>query len=192
MAVRTVILILMAVFLCPVNPFTRISYAQEKDTILSDSGIVYPGGYDLNTVGNVQGRIKGVVIPDSGPVRMTLVADKETYTVLASPGWFWKEMDVSIPEGTEAIVRGSKSVGIDERLYIIAEKIRIISTNKTLSFRSESGKALWSGSSQTGQSGTQKGKSNSSGGYGSSSGSNGSSSGNRSGQGSSGKGRGGR
>ncbi len=150
-AVRIMLLILMAVCICPVNPLMRISYAQDRDMILPGSGIIYPGGYDPNTVGDVQGRINSVVIPESGPVRITLIADKETYTVLASPGWFWRDMNITNPEGMEVNVRGSKTVGIDGNLYIIAQEIKMIRSKKSLIFRSESGKALWRGMSQTGR-----------------------------------------
>jgi len=119
--------------------------------VLPGSGIIYPRGYDPNTVGEVQGRISGVAIPESGPVRITLIADKETYTVLASPGWFWRDMDIANPEGMEANVRGSKTVGIDGNLYIIAQEIKMIRSKKSLIFRSESGKALWRGRPQTGR-----------------------------------------
>jgi hypothetical protein len=150
-AVRIMLLILMAVCIYPVNMLIRVSYAQDRDMILQGSGIIYPDGYDPNTVGDVQGRISGVVIPKSGPVRIKLIADKEIYTVLASPGWFWKDMNVNNPEGMEVSVRGSKTVGIDGDLYIIAQEIKMIGSKKSLIFRSESGKALWRGRSQTGQ-----------------------------------------
>jgi len=181
-AIRTVVLILMAACLYHVNPFVGISYAQEKDTALSDSGIVYPGGYDLNTVGDIQGKISGVLIPESGPVRITLTVDKEIYIILASPGWYWKDMDAALPEGTEVSVRGSKSVGIDGKLYIIAQEIKIIGSKKTLAFRSESGKALWSSASQSGRTNAKGG------GFGSSSGGSSSSSSGRKGGSSSGRG----
>lgn len=191
MAVRTVLLILTAVYLLHVNPFMRVSHAQEKDMILADSGIKYPGGYDLNTVGDIQGRVKEVLIPDSGPVRILLTVEKETYTVIASPGWFWKDLEVTITEGMEIGVHGSKTMGADGNLYIIAQKINLLESNKILELRSESGKALWSGGTRKGQAGSQgSGFGSSSGGFGSSHGSGGSSSGGRSGGGSSGKGRG--
>jgi hypothetical protein len=180
------IMIMMAVCLFIASPFVQILHAQEKDTVLSDSGIVYPGGYDLNTVGDIQGKITGIIIPESGPVRMTLIANQETYIVLASPNWYWKEMNATIPDGTEVSVRGSKSVGKDGNLYIIAQEIKVIGSKQTLVFRNESGKALWSGGSQAGRMGNQGS------GFGSSSGGFGSSSGGRVGGGSSGKGRGGR
>lgn len=148
-AIRIIFLILIVACLCPANPLTRISYAQDRDMVLPGSGIIYPRGYDPNTVGEVQGRISGVAIPESGPVRITLIADKETYTVLASPGWFWRDMDIANPEGMDANVRGSKTVGIDGNLYIIAQEIKMVGSKKRLIFRSESGKALWSGRPQT-------------------------------------------
>jgi hypothetical protein len=156
-AIRIILLILMAVCVCPVNPLTRISYAQDRDMVLPGSGIIYPRGYDPNTVGDVQGRISGVAIPESGPVRVTLIADKETYTVLASPGWFWRDMNITNPEGMEVNVRGSKTVGIDGNLYIIAQEIKMIGSKKRLIFRSEAGKALWSGRPQTGRTNVQGG-----------------------------------
>jgi len=194
-AIRVMIMILTAVCLSPVIPFMRISYAQEqeKDTILPGSGIVYPGGYDMNTVGDIKGKVSGIVIPESGPVQLTLIVDKETYTVLASPGWYWKDMDADIREGAEVSVRGSKSMGKDGRLYVIAQKIVITGSKKTLALRSESGKALWGSSSQKGLSNTNQGGFGSqSGGSGSSSGGFGSSSKGRSSGSSSGKGKGGR
>jgi len=182
-AVRSGLLTVAAVCLCHISPFAGESYAQEKDTILADSGIIYPGGYDPNTVGDIQGRISNIDIPESGPVRITLTVDQETYIVLASPGWYWKKMDVSdMREGSEIIVRGSKSMGIDGKLYIIAQEIKLNGSKKTIVLRSESGKALWSGISQTGRSNVNKG------GYGSSSGGSGSSSSGRKSGSSSGRG----
>jgi hypothetical protein len=190
-AVRIMFLVLMAVFLSTESLFIGSSYAQEKDAILSDSGIVYPGGYDLNTVGNIQGKVSGVVIPESGPVRITLIADKETYVVLASPRSFWNDMDADLKIGMEVNVRGSKSVGKDGKLYIIAQQILITGSKKALVFRNESGEALWRGGYQAGQTDSKgNGFGSQSGGFGSSSGGFGSSSSGRAGGGSSGAGRG--
>lgn len=197
-AVRAMILVLTAVCLNTASLLTGISYAQEKDTILSDSGIAFPGGYDINTVGDIQGKVRGVVVPESGPVRMTLVVGQEMYIVLASPGSFWNDIDADIKTGMEVNVRGSKSVGKDGNLYIIAQEIKITGSKKTLVFRSESGEALWNNRTQAGRTGSQGsgfgsqsgGFGSSSGGFGSSSGGFGSSSGGQTGGGSSGVGRG--
>lgn len=190
-AVRAMLLVLAAVFLNTASLLIGISYAQEKDTVLSGSGIVYPGGYDLNTVGDIQGKVSGIIIPESGPVRITLTVDKETYIVLASSKSFWEDMDANLKTGMEINVRGSKTAGKDGNLYIIAQEIRVTGLKKALVFRSASGEAQWSNRTQSGSTATQgSGLGSQSGGFGSSSGGFGSSSGGRAGAGSSGAGRG--
>lgn len=189
--IRVIFLVLMAFCLNATGILIGTSYAQEKDIILSGSGIVYPGGYDLNTVGEIQGRISSVTVPESGPVRITLTVDKETYIALASSRSFWEDMNSNLKEGMEINVRGSKTVGKDGNLYIIAQEIRITGSKRSLVFRNESGEALWSNRTQAGRTGSQgSGFGSQSGGIGSSSGGSGSSSGGRAGAGSSGAGRG--
>jgi hypothetical protein len=144
------------VCLCLASLLLPIAHAQEQDKPLSGSGILYPGGFDLNTIGDIRGKIKDTTLPASGPVRLTLISDRETYIVLTSPQWFWKEVGAAIAEGTEVIVRGSKSLGTDGNLYIIAQEIQVPSLQKSFIFRSTSGSPLWSGA-RTGQTGTHGG-----------------------------------
>ena len=68
--------------------FSTKVLAEEKDMVLEASGIHYPGGYDLHTVGEVRGQVSRLTRPEKGPVRFTLVSDRATYTVLASPAWY--------------------------------------------------------------------------------------------------------
>jgi len=119
--------------------------AGEEETRLPDSGIRYPDGYDPNTVGEVRGAAHDLLRPESGPIRFRLVSERETYTVLASPGWYWDDLGAAIPDGTEVRVRGSKSLGKDGNLYIIAQEIEIPPGGKGLVFRGESGAPLWRG-----------------------------------------------
>lgn len=75
--------ILFALFsLLPINPQV---YAEEKHIILEESGIHYPGGFDLNTVGEVLGKASHFSRPGRGPVHFLLTTDREVYTVLTSP-----------------------------------------------------------------------------------------------------------
>jgi len=147
---------MLVVCLCLAGQLSPMAHAQEQNKPLSGSGILYPGGFDLNTIGDIRGRVKNITIPASGPVRLTLIADRETYTVLTSPQWFWKELGASIPEGAEVIVRGSKSLGTDGNLYIIAQEIQVPSLQKSFGFRSDAGLPLWSGA-RTGQTGAHGG-----------------------------------
>ncbi len=130
--------------------------AQEKDTVLTDSGIHYPGGFDPNTVGEVRGRVRGVSQPSGGPVQFRLETGRETYIVLTTPSWYWNDLGAKIPDGTEVKIRGSKSLGKDGNLYLIGEDMEILSTGKVYGFRDEDGYPIWKGP-RTGTQGTKGG-----------------------------------
>lgn len=137
-------------------PVLQTAHAEEGDVVLQGSGVRYPGGFDPNTVGEVQGRAYGLAQPQHGPVRFRLEAGKENYTVLASSGWYWKDLKAQLPDGSNVLVRGSKSLGNDMQLYIVAQKIRLLDSGRSLVLRDEAGKPLWKGQAG-GASGTQGG-----------------------------------
>ena len=147
------ILYFAAAFLPPVLQTAR---AEEGDVVLQDSGVHYPGGFDPNTVGEVQGKAYGLAQPPHGPVRFRLEAGKETYTVLASSKWYWNDLKAQLSDGSNVAVRGSKTLGNDMQLYIVAQKIRLPDSGRTLVLRDESGKPLWKGQAG-GAAGTQGG-----------------------------------
>jgi hypothetical protein len=127
------------------SPALETAQAQEGDTVLEGSGIHYPGGFDPNTVGDVRGKAFGLSVPERGPVRFRLETGKETYTVLASPKWFWKDLSAELPDGAEIRVRGSKTLGRDANLYIIAQRIRIGSSGRLMDLRDDDGSPIWKG-----------------------------------------------
>jgi hypothetical protein len=142
--IRNVLSFFLIMFVFSVFGFTSDSFgAEEKDMILEESGIHYPGGFDPNTVGGVQGKAFQFWKPEKGPVRFKLVTSYETYIVLTSPPWYWNHQSVRIPEGAEVAVRGSKSVGRDGKLYIIAMEIQIVPSGQLLLFRGKDGIPLW-------------------------------------------------
>lgn len=126
-------------------PVLQSAHAEEGDVVLQGSGVRYPGGFDPNTVGEVQGMAYGLAQPQQGPVRFRLEAGKETYTVLASSGWYWKDLKTQLPDGSNVVVRGSKALGNDMQLYIVAQKIRLLDSGRSLVLRNEAGKPLWKG-----------------------------------------------
>lgn len=134
----------------------RTSPAQEKDVVLPESGIHYPGGFDSNTVGIVQGRAHGFSQPPGGPIQFRLDSGRETYIVIASPSWYWKDLGVTIPDGTEVRVRGSKSLGKDGNLYLIGQDMEVLPTGKSYTFRDDDGYPLWKGP-RTGAQGSRGG-----------------------------------
>ena len=123
--------------------------AEEKDSIFGESGIHYPSGFDPNTVGAVQGKASHFTRPEKGPVHFQLASSRETFTVLASPAWYWNDSQLKVSDGTEVIVRGSKSYGKDGRLYIVAQEIRLPATGQAVSFREPNGSPLWKGSGRS-------------------------------------------
>jgi hypothetical protein len=140
-ACRAVLLL----FICILTSFPGPGRAQERDVALPESGIHYPGGFDPNTVGEVQGTAYEFSRPSSGPVQFRLDTGRETYTVLTSPGWYWNDLGASITDKTEVVVQGSKSMGKDGRLYIVAQEVRTVSNGQSLAFRDEDGFPLWKG-----------------------------------------------
>ncbi len=122
-------------------------HAESENMVLENSGIIYPDGFDLNTIGEVRGNVRNLTIPETGPVNFELAAEKDTYTVLASPAWYWRQAGLSIKEGEQVTVRGSKSLGKDSRLYIIAQDIKSEGTGKMIALRGKDGRPLWSGAS---------------------------------------------
>ncbi len=138
---------LLPLFLVTVSfpPALETAQAQESDAVLDGSGIRYPGGFDPNTVGNVRGKAYGLSIPESGPVRFRLETGRETYTVLASPRWYWKGLKVELPDGSDVRVRGSKTLGRDSNLYVIAQRIQVGPSGPSLALRDGGGSPLWKG-----------------------------------------------
>ncbi|MBI5016020.1 MAG: OB-fold nucleic acid binding domain-containing protein [Deltaproteobacteria bacterium] len=123
--------------------------------MLPGSGIHYPGGFDQNTVGEVRGRARGLTRPEHGPVTFRLEAEGGSYTVVTSPAWYWDDLAPDLPDGAEVVVRGSKSLGRDEALYIVAQEVRVVATGTSLVFRSTQGRALWGGGRRGGRGGAQ-------------------------------------
>jgi uncharacterized membrane protein YgcG len=139
---RTVTLAVLVLLLALQTGFPGNTAAE--DITLPESGIRYPGGFDSNTVGEIKGAAFGFSIREKGPVSFRLISAKETYTVLVSPLSAWNaEIRETLREGAEVHVLGSKTLGADGRLYMIAQQIEFPQTGKRISFRSEKGSPLW-------------------------------------------------
>lgn len=138
-----VLTLLLILFFGITLPFSGAARAEERDIVLKESGIHYPGGFDPNTVGEIQGKAIHFSLPGRGPIRFQLTSDRGSYTVLTSPHWFWHKMKAKISEGTEVVVYGSKSFGIDGNLYIVAQEVRVLSSGEIYIFRGKNGTPLW-------------------------------------------------
>jgi len=125
------------------HPFPATAQASDSGTVLEGSGILYPEGFDPDTAGEIQGRVSGIAVPKQGPVRFRLDTGQENYTVLASPPWYWKDLGVDLHDGSEVQVRGSKTLGKDMQMYVIAQEIRLLPSRKSWTLRDEDGFPQW-------------------------------------------------
>ena len=120
--------------------------AAEQDKAFEQSGIHFPGGFDLNTVGELDGKATGLYRPaGNGPVILNIETTWEQYAVVTCPPWHWDELKIKVSVGEEIRVVGSKSLGKDGHLYIIAQQIHFIGQGRTVMLRSKTGTPLWSG-----------------------------------------------
>jgi hypothetical protein len=130
-------------------------HADDENVFLEKSGILYPGGFDMNTLGEVRGRVNVITVPQTGPVYFDLTAEKDTYIVLVSPVWFWRQSKPGMAAGDTVTVKGSKSLGRDSNLYIIAQNIIIEATGQIITLRNKEGKPVWSNASRMSGSGNR-------------------------------------
>jgi hypothetical protein len=133
---------LLVLLFCLCQSFREPVRAADEN-LLEQSGIRYPEGYDVNTVGEVRGKAYGFVQPDKGPAYFSLNSRKDTYTVFLSPGWYWNDLKATIKDGEELFVLGSKTLGKDGNLYIIAQEVRVPGSSRSLVLRGVDGSPLW-------------------------------------------------
>lgn len=126
-------------------PVAGRAQEQEPEVTLPACGIRYPGGYDPNTVGVIEGRVARFSRPGQGPVSFRLEAAGETYTVLAAPAWFWEDREIRIEIGDRVRVKGSKTMGADGNLYLVAQEITVGDGKEPEVLRDARGKPVWSG-----------------------------------------------
>lgn len=117
----------------------------EPETILPACGIRYPGGYDPNTVGVVEGRVASADHPERGPVSFRLEVAGDTYTIFAAPAWYLADLKIKIGRGDRVRVKGSKTMGADGILYLVAQEITLPGAEQPVVLRDRLGKPAWAG-----------------------------------------------
>lgn len=134
----------------------------DKDTLVNSlqrSGIKYPDGFDVNTVGEVRGTVSDLYVPDKGPVQLVLSNRFDRYIVILAPKWYVQDIELHIQTGQEIKVKGSKGLGRDGNLYILAEEVTLTNNGRSFPLRTQTGTPLWTGSgSQRGSGGLFRGQ----------------------------------
>lgn len=129
----------------PATAFPADAQQLERDEVLAGSGIRYPLGYDPETEGSIEGRVVSVDLPRRGPVVLLLDAGGRSVTVLTSPVWFWDRAEGRPAAGDLVRVTGSKTLGADGELYLVAREIVPAGAACGCLFRDEHGRPLWRG-----------------------------------------------
>jgi hypothetical protein len=102
-------------------------------------------GYDENTEVTVKGTLKEVLRGMRGPVIIILKSGNKDYKVITAPLWYLAQERIELATGTAYEVTGSKYIARDGNYYIIAGRLKNLSTGKISSLRDSSCTPLWKG-----------------------------------------------
>ncbi len=102
-------------------------------------------GYDENTEVTVNGTIKVVLQERRGPKIFILQAANRDYRVVTAPWWYIAQEGIRFETGAEFEVTGSKYIAPDGFSYIVASRLKNLSTGKITPLRDSAGMPLWKG-----------------------------------------------
>jgi len=110
------------------------------------SGLDFNGGYDINTVTTMSGRV--ISLPHSTGKENVIVEIKsgtETLNISVGPGSFWEKKGITINMNDDISVKGSKAQGHDGKTYVLSQKIMNKTTGAQVDLRNDKGEPSWSG-----------------------------------------------
>jgi hypothetical protein len=113
------------------------SYAYAENEVLE--------GYDENTEVTLKGTIKDVNRGMRGPVIVLMQVSSKNYQVITAPPWYIAQEGIELKPGNPYEVTGSKFISRDGNLYIIASRLKDLSTGKITQLRDSSFIPLWKG-----------------------------------------------
>ena len=102
-------------------------------------------GYDENTEVTIKGTFREVTRELRGPVIVILQSGVKDYRVVTAPPWYIDREGIEFRSGISYEVTGSKYIARDGNIYIVASRLKNLSTGKITPFRDSSGMPLWKG-----------------------------------------------
>jgi hypothetical protein len=106
-------------------------------------------GYDENTEIRIKGTILQVLPRMRGPVVVILQTANRNYKIITGPPWYLEQEGFELKAGDSLNVTGSKFIGRDGNLYVVARRLRNLSTGKVLLLRDSSFIPHWRGNHMT-------------------------------------------
>jgi hypothetical protein len=102
-------------------------------------------GYDENTELSIRGVVIESLREMRGPILIRLKFREKTYVVITAPPWYLHDANVTFQENSEVEVVGSKYIGRDGNLYIVARELRNPLTGRVITLRDSTYRPLWKG-----------------------------------------------
>ena len=102
-------------------------------------------GYDENTEVTVKGTLTEVLPGMRGPVIIILQSGNKDYKVITAPLWYLTQEGIELAAGTAYEVTGSKYIARNGNHYIVAGRLKNLSTGKISLLRDSSCMPLWRG-----------------------------------------------
>jgi hypothetical protein len=110
------------------------------------SGLDFTGGFDVNTVSTVTGRVTSLPNPSGKEnIIVEIKSGNETHNISVGPGSYWEKKGITINVNDELSVKGSKAQGHDGKSYVISQKIVNKTTGAQVELRNDKGEPAWSG-----------------------------------------------
>ena len=110
------------------------------------SGLDFTGGYDVNTVTTMSGRV--ISLPHSGEKENIITEIKsgnELLNISLGPGSYWEKKGIAINVNDDLSVKGSKAQGKDGKTYVLAQKLVNKTTGAHIDLRNDKGEPTWAG-----------------------------------------------
>lgn len=143
---RLTITLIMSLFLCVPAGSASAGFLGFGSAEKGGSGLDFNRGYDVNTVGVVDGRV--VSLPrqvENEQYIFEILTGTGTVNVSVGPGSFWQKNGVAVRINDEVSAKGARAQGQDGKQYLITQKLVNRTTGGTVELRSESGAPAWSG-----------------------------------------------
>jgi hypothetical protein len=102
-------------------------------------------GYDENTEVTIKGTVREVMKEMRGPAIVILKSGNRDYKVVTAPPWYIAGEGIEFKAGTPYEVTGSKYIARNGNLYIVASRLKNLSTGKITPLRDSSCMPLWKG-----------------------------------------------
>ncbi|MBJ6750243.1 DNA-binding protein [Geomonas anaerohicana] len=108
------------------------------------SGLDFNRGYDLNTVGNVSGRVSAAPHQvENEQFIVEVQTASGTVNLSVGPGTYWQKKGIAVRVNDEISAKGARAQGQDGKNYLLTQKLVNKTTGAAVELRSDSGDPVW-------------------------------------------------